>query len=145
VPVLNYLADTNAISDFLRGEQAVKEWFFARQDQVAISTLSVAEMRRGIELKAESKTRRELERNFRFLMEDFRGAVLVFDEAAAVEWGRLMAEAKKHPLPYEDSLIAAIARSVGLRVVTRNLRHFPGCETVDPWTGTERSARCPPS
>jgi predicted nucleic acid-binding protein len=136
MPLLNYLADTNAVSDFLRGAEPVIAWFSNRRDEIGISTLTLAEMRRGIELKPEGKVRRELERKFRYVMDDYRGAILVFDEAAAMEWGRLMAEARNHPLPYEDSLIGAIARSMGLKVVTRNLKHFPGCDTVDPWTGT---------
>jgi len=137
MPLLNYLADTNAVSDFLRGAEPVIAWFSSRRDEIGISTLTLAEMRRGIELKPEGKVRRELERKFRYVMDDYRGAILVFDEAAAMEWGRLMAEARNHPVPYEDSLIGAIARSMGLKVVTRNLKHFPGCDTVDPWTGTE--------
>jgi predicted nucleic acid-binding protein len=140
MPLLSYLADTNAVSDYLRGENSVKEWFSFRQGEIGISTLSLAEIRRGVELKPEGKRRRELERKFRYLLEDYFGAIFVFDEAAAMEWGILMAEARQHPLPYEDSLIAAIARSAGLRVVTRNIKHFPGCPTVDPWTGIEHSA-----
>src|SRR5947209_6713195 len=99
MPVLKYLADTNAVSDFLRGEKAVRDWFSSHSDEVGISTLTLAEMRRGIELKPEGKLRRELERKFRYVIDDYRGAVLVFDEAAAMEWGRLMAEARHHPLP----------------------------------------------
>lgn len=137
MPVLKYVADTNALSDVMRGEESVTTWFTARSGEVAISTLTLAELRAGIELKAESKRRRELERDFQFIMEDYAGAILVFDEAAAFEWGRLMAEAKNHPLAYDDSLIGAIARSLDLRVVTRNIKHFPGCLTVDPWTGIE--------
>jgi predicted nucleic acid-binding protein len=45
----------------------------------------------------------------------------------------MMAEAKNKPIPYDDSLIGAIARSNGLAVVTRNEKHFPGCMTVNPW------------
>jgi toxin FitB len=140
MPVLNYLADTNAVSDFIRGEKAVREWFIDHRDEIGISTLTLAEMRRGIELRPSGKARRELERRFQFVLEDYREAIFVFDEAAADEWGRLMAEARNHPLPYEDSLIAAIARSAGLKVVTRNVKHFPGSETVDPWTGNEYPA-----
>ncbi|MDW8310828.1 MAG: PIN domain-containing protein, partial [Verrucomicrobiales bacterium] len=110
-----------------------------------LSTLTLAEMRRGIELKDEGKARRRLERLFRFVLEDFRDAIFVFDEAAAVEWGRLMAEARHQRIPYDDSLIAAIARSCGLRVVTRNRKHFPGCPTVNPWTGEEFEAWSPES
>jgi hypothetical protein len=140
MPVLTYLADTNAVRDFFREEGPVRAWFLARADEIGISTLTLAEIRRGIELRAKGKLRRNLERKFRYLMEDYRGAIFVFDEAAAIEWGRLMAEARNHSVPYGDSLIGAIARSVGLKVVTRNMKHFPGCHTCDPWTGTERPA-----
>jgi len=140
MPLLKYLADTHVLSDSLRGVEPVVDWLDQHPDEVAISTFALAEMRRGIELRPSSKGRRELERQFKFALEDYHGAILVFDEAAAVEWGRLMAEARHHPIPFEDSLIAAIARSLGLKMLTRNVRHFPGCVTVDPWTGIEQSA-----
>jgi len=57
-----------------------------------------------------------------------------------MEWGRLMAEARHHPIPFDDSLIGAIARSMGMKMLTRNAKHFPGCIAIDPWTGVERSA-----
>ena len=71
MPVLSYLGDTNAISDFLRGEKPVRDWFSNHRDEIGISTLTLAEMRRGIELKADSKLRRELERKFRYVMDDY--------------------------------------------------------------------------
>lgn len=90
-------------------------------------------MRRGIELKADPKARAKLERIYDFILEDYREAIFVFDEAAALERGRLMAESRNALPPYDDSLIAAIARSSGLTVVTRNERHFPSVATVNPW------------
>src|SRR4051812_26606737 len=108
MPLLKYLADTNTLSDVMRGEESVRTWFLARPGEVAISTLTMAQLRAGIELKSESKRRRELERAFQFVMEDYSGAILVFDEAAAFDWGRLVAEAKNHPVAYDDSLIGAI-------------------------------------
>lgn len=140
MPVLKYLADTNAISDYLRGVEPVRQWFARHQNEIGLSTLTLAEMRAGIELKCESKARRKLERDYRFILEDYRGAIFVFDEAAAVEWGRLMVETRHHRIPYDDSLIAAIARAYEMhemRVVTRNRKHFPRCATVNPWTGEE--------
>ena len=59
--------------------------------------------------------------------------------------GRLMADARAHSLPFDDSLIGAIARSMTATVVTRNVKHFPGCRTVDPWTGKESAAWRPSS
>ena len=133
MPVLKYLADTNTVSDYFRPDNPVKEWFAAHRGEIGISTLTLAEMRRGIELKGDAKARFALERIFNFALEDYREAIYVFDEAAAAEWGRMMAEAKNKPIPYDDSLIGAIARSCGLTVVTRNEKHFPGCKTVNPW------------
>jgi len=143
MPFLSHLADTNVISDWLRRERLVLDWLEQHPNEVAISTLTIAELRRGIELKPAGKARRELERQFKFILEDFHGAIWVFDETAAMEWGRLMAEARQHPIPYGDSLIGAIARSMGAKVVTRNLKHFPGCVTVNPWTGIEQAAWLP--
>jgi len=39
------------------------------------------------------------------------------------------------PLPLRDSLIAAIARSRGHRIVTRDTTPFErmGCKVIDPW------------
>jgi predicted nucleic acid-binding protein len=139
MPLLSYLADTNTVSDFFRPKNPVKQWFEKHRGQIGLSTLTLAEMRRGIELRPQGRAKRQLERIYGFILEDYRDAIFAFDESAAVEWGRLMAEARNHPLPYADSLVGAIARSCGLKVVTRNIRHFPGCKTVDPWTGVEHA------
>jgi len=145
MPLLRYLADTNVISDWMDEAEPVVKWLAARPEEVAVSTVTLAELRRGIELKSDSKARRLLERQFQFILQDYEGCVWVFDEAAAFEWGRLMAEARNHPIPFDDSLIGAIARAMGAKVVTRNARHFPGCHTVDPWTGKESAAWRPPN
>jgi predicted nucleic acid-binding protein len=141
MPLLKYLADTNVLSAKMAGEQLVLDWLEAHETEVALSTLSIAEIRRGIELKQHSKKRRELEREFRFLMEDFAGCIWVFDEAAAFEWGRLLAEAatRNRPLPFADSLIGAIARSMGAKVLSSDKTGFAGCVRVDPGTGLEHS------
>ena len=140
MPILKYLADTNAISDWMREIEPVIQWLAERKGEVAVSTMTLAELRYGIELKNQGKARRELERKFEWILEEYEQRIWLFDEAAAFEWGRLMAEARAHPLPFDDSLIGAIARSMSATVVTRNVKHFPGCRTVDPWTGNESPA-----
>jgi predicted nucleic acid-binding protein len=139
MPVLKYLADTNVLSAKMAGAQPVLDWLEGHGAEVAISTLSIAEIRRGIELRRDGKARRDLEREFRFVMEDFEGCIWVFDELAAFEWGRLLAEAatKNRPLPFADSLIGAIARSMEAKVVSSDKAGFEGCARVDPWTGLE--------
>ena len=66
--------------------------------------------------------------------------VLPYDNAAAEHTGQLRAELAKlgQPIGPYDQMIAGHARSLGLIVVTNNLREFsrvPGLRTVD-WTQT---------
>jgi len=75
MPVLKYLADTNSVSDFFRGESPVRRWFRAHRGKIGISTVTLAEIRRGIELKPDCKARRLLEREYGFLLEDYHEAI----------------------------------------------------------------------
>jgi hypothetical protein len=51
LPVLNYLADTNSVSDYFRPGNPVRAWFQEHQGEVGLSVFTLAEMRQGIELK----------------------------------------------------------------------------------------------
>ena len=80
----------------------------------------------GLERMPESKRRRSLERALKFLREDYAGKILDFTEGVAIEWGRLVATAKKRGrnLSVLDSQIEATAIHFGLLVVTRNGKDF---------------------
>jgi predicted nucleic acid-binding protein len=142
LPVLNYLADTNSVSDYFRPGNPVRAWCSRTPRRSGPERLHAGLDAAGHRTQRRKK-RLALEREFRFVLEDYREAIFVFDEAAAMEWGRLKAEARSHPMPLDDSYIAAIARVSGLAVVTRNAKHFPGCHTVNPWTGKETPPRKP--
>ena len=60
--------------------------------------------------------------------------VLNLDTRAAAIWGEMTAHATG-PLPLRDSFIAAIVRSRGCRIVTRDEAPFErmGCKVVNPW------------
>jgi hypothetical protein len=64
--------------------------------------------------------------------------VLAFDSAAARNFGDILVERKRHGLGYHyaDTQIAAIARSLGAAVATRNAYDFEHCgvEIINPWT-----------
>ena len=69
---------------------------------------------------------------------DFVGRILPFDSAAAQAYA-VIAAARRFagmPLKYADCQIAAIARSRGWSVATRNVRDFEGCgvDVIDPWS-----------
>ena len=97
-------------------------------DDLFISSLSLAEIRRGVLEKPPGKKRKELEQWFggpEGPQALFRGRVLAFGEKAALIWGRLMAEgtAEGKPRSALDTVVAAIAAANGCVVVADNEKH----------------------
>ena len=72
------------------------------------------------------------------LREDFRGRILPFDSSAAVAFAEIAAERRQagRPISQADAQIAAIARSRGSALATRNVPNFGGCgvEIINPWS-----------
>ena len=102
--------------------------------------LTVAEVRYGIERLSESKRKSAAEAAWRFLAEDYNGRFLDFDGQAATEWGRYAAKLEAEfgsewwkQFDVRDTQIAAIAREYGLTVATCNTKHFPFCQTENPF------------
>ena len=137
---MRYLLDTNIISNVTKPvpSEALVEWMAEREDgDVFISSLTIAEMRRGVLEKPTGRKRRELERWFdgpEGPQALFAGRVLPFDEAAALIWARLMAEgtATGRPRGALDMIVAAVAEANDCIVVTDNERDFVGLEIVNP-------------
>ena len=134
---MRYLLDTNTVCELSkeRPQIGVVEWIRANHQDCFLSSITIGEIVKGLELLIEGKKRRRLTREIRFLQEDYRDRILAYDELAAVEWGRLYATARKQNrvLPLEDSLIEAIALSHDLAVATHNPADFFRVQTIDPW------------
>jgi toxin FitB len=130
--VTRYLLDTNILSEALkpRPSAAVAEWLQDREDtDLFIATLTVAEIWRGVLTTPIGRRRGELEMWFagpEGPQALFRDRVLSFDERAAIEWGRLIAEGRAAGRPRSplDMLIAATAAANRCTVVTANERYF---------------------
>jgi predicted nucleic acid-binding protein len=133
---VKFLLDTNTLSEVtkLNSAQEVLDWLEANETDSAISAISIGEMVAGIEKMPESKRRRSLASALKFLREDYSGKILDFTEGAAIEWGRLIAQAKRagRNLPVIDSQIEGTAIHFGLMVVTRNAKDFFH-PTFNPW------------
>lgn len=71
------------------------------------------------------------------LREDFEGRILSFDSAAARAYAAIAVERRSagRPISHADFQIAAIARSRGASVATRDVDDFAGCgiDVVNPW------------
>ena len=134
------LLDTNIISNVTKPEPSedLVAWMAEQADEdLFISSMTVAEIRRGILEKPAGKKRRELESWFsgpEGPQALFAGRVLPFDERAGLIWARLMAGAtvKGRPRSPLDMIIAAIAEANDCVIVTENDRHFAGLKTINP-------------
>lgn len=137
---MRYLLDTNIISNVIKPvpSERLLEWMSEQSDEdLFIASLTVAEIRRGILEKPAGKRRDKLE--FWFGGPEgpqalFAGRVFAFDEAAALIWGRLMAEGKAQGRSRSalDTIIAAIAEANDCVVVTDNEKDFAGVEVLNP-------------
>ena len=135
-----YLIDTNIVSDAIKPSpsKTLLAWMAEREDtELFISSVSIAEIRRGILDLSRGRKRASLETWFdgpNGLRALFAGRILPFDENAALVWARLMADgrAKGRPRNAFDTLIAAIAETNGCLLVTDNTRDFPGVKTINP-------------
>jgi toxin FitB len=135
-----YLLDTNIISSVTKPDpsELLLEWIGAQADgDLFISSLTVAEIRRGILDKPRGKKRERLEEWFvgaEGPQSLFRGRVLSFDENAALLWARLMSDgcAAGKPRSDLDMIVAAVAEANGCVVVTGNETHFSGLDFFNP-------------
>jgi predicted nucleic acid-binding protein len=70
--------------------------------------------------------------------EDFAGQVLSFDSEAADDFADIAARRREagRPISQFDAMIAAMTRSRGATLATRNSKDFEGCgiEVINPWT-----------
>jgi predicted nucleic acid-binding protein len=135
-----YLLDTNIISNVTKPDpsKVLLKWMSAQADgDLFISSLTVAEIRRGILDKPRGKKRERLEAWFagpEGPQSLFRGRVLSFDENAALLWARLMSDGRAAGKPRSDldMIVAAVAEANGCVIVTDNEQHFSGLDFVNP-------------
>ena len=135
------IVDTNVISELMRPEPDVGVAAWTRlQPYGELFTTSVCEgeLRYGIAILPAGKRRRHLTAIAeKFIATAFAGRVLAFDRAAAAAFGEIGARRRRggNPIGSLDCQIAAIARSHGAPVATRNVKHFADCgiEVIDPW------------
>ncbi|CCM78281.1 type II toxin-antitoxin system VapC family toxin [Rhizobium mesoamericanum] len=140
----HYLLDTNIISNIVKAQpsESLMTWLTEQRDEdLFISSLTIAEIRRGILEKSRGKKRDALDAWFAGSegpQSLFAGRVLPFDDRAGLIWARLMADGKAAGRPRSglDMIVAAIAGANDCVVVTDNERDFAGIEIINPIRGT---------
>ena len=135
------LLDTNVLSALMRDipDPAVVEWLDTKPaESIWTTSVTVFEIRTGIELLVPSRRRKRLEEMFSLLLDDdLDGRVQSFDLAAAIAAGTLAASRQQagRAVEIRDVQIAGIAVSRRAAVATRNTRHFDGAgvDLMNPW------------
>lgn len=136
---MGYLIDTNIVSESIKSEpsEKVRWWLEKHQSQNYLSSITIAELRLGIELLAHGKRRDRFENWMSNLCVEMEGRVLNFNSSTAHIWGQHMAAWQKKgvSIALMDSLIAAIAIQHRLILVTRNTSHFlkTGIRIINPF------------
>jgi hypothetical protein len=138
---LNYLLDTNIISEIRKGgdcDPHVAAWYDAiDEDNIYLSVLVIGEIRKGVE-RAHSTNpaqARALEKWLSALTRSFASRILPIDLAVADEWGRMSA---KRPVSTVDALLAATAKAHQMMLATRNVADVAdlGAKVFNPFEPT---------
>jgi predicted nucleic acid-binding protein len=139
---MGYLLDTDVLSESSnpRPNKGVMAWMVEHDHELFLSSISVGEIVKGIELLSPGKRRREIEawlaRIEEWAGEGIGSRILAPTDQVMRIWGRLCArhEGKGRRLPVLDSLIAATAIANDLTLVTRNFKDHPdGISILNPW------------
>lgn len=136
------ILDTNVISAVMQREPDpdVVAWLDLQPlESLWTTTITVFEVRFGIELLPPGRRRRQLEEAFALsLEEDFEKRILPFDQTAAHEAALLAARRRQvgQPVEFRDTQIAGIATACRAALATRNTRHYEDLSiaVVNPWT-----------
>lgn len=137
-----YLLDTNVISELRRPrpDQHVVAFVTAQPlDSLYLSTVTLAEIRFGIELVADAGRRAELNTWLTHKVRPmFENRVLPVSEDVMLTWRLMVEEGRKagHTFSQPDLIIAATAAQHGLTVVSRDTSEFEHAKVplLNPWT-----------
>ena len=136
------LVDTNVISETLKPvpEPLVIEWLIAHDAELAIPTVTLAELAYGIERIRPEQRAERLSRGLAEWRERFADRILAFNERAAMTYGEIMGRGAQagRPMAIPDGMIAATTLAHGGSLATRNVDDFrdSGIDLVNPWQTT---------
>ena len=136
---MSYLVDTNVFSEQAKPEPdgKVLEWLRKHERELYVSSITIGEIRRGIERLPDGKRKTQLRSWLQALCDCMQGRVLSFNTSTAHVWGQLKAKWEKSGItvPSLDSQIAATASRHSLTIVTRKTADFKttGIKVLNPF------------
>jgi len=140
---VNYLVDTNVASEPTKPKPnaQVLAWLQTHWREFYVSSITIAEIRRGIELLPTGRKKATLEVWFAEFCKRMRKRIMSFNATTAHVWGQLAANWERNGsgVPVFDGQIAATAHRHKLTVVTRNISDFEktGVRVINPFGDSE--------
>jgi len=134
------ILDTNVISEIMKASPSVRvtKWLASHHhSRVFTTSVTQAEIFFGLELMPHGRKRALYDAAAAMFRDQFVDHVLAFDGDASHIFAAIASGRRKagQPIGQFDCQIAAIARSHGAAIATRDLRDFADCgvELIDPW------------
>jgi toxin FitB len=138
------ILDTNVVSELMRAEPAprVAAWVRSRdRRELRMTSITLAEIRYGIARLPEGRRKQVLLNTADDIFRSFSDQVLPVDAAAAEQYAVIASTRERagKPIAGSDALIAAVCRSRGAVLATRNLADFDGTgiDVMDPWAAAD--------
>jgi toxin FitB len=135
------ILDTNVLSALMHvtPDKNVVAWLDRQpRTSIWITSITVLEIRFGLQSMPGGKRRSALIQSFQELLDKIDHRVVPFDVPAASQAGDLMASRHKRGRPGDlrDTMIAGIVMAQHATLATRNTAHFEDIllPLVDPWT-----------
>lgn len=131
--------DTNVISETLKKspDPAVIAWLVRHDAELALPTVTIAEIAYGIQRIRPDERAERLEQGLSDWRRRFADRIFGLTEEAALAYGEIMGVAcqQGRGMSAPDGMIAAIARINGGRLATRNISDFATArlELISPW------------
>jgi predicted nucleic acid-binding protein len=136
---VNWLLDSDVLSQPGKklGDPRVIAWLERHQDRCYTSSIVIAQLAFWVRSKR-GRQRAALQAWLTSLIDAMHGRILGFSVSVAHVWAEQQHQLKSagHPMPVEDSYIAAIARRHNLTIATGNTKDFerPGIKVFNPFT-----------
>jgi predicted nucleic acid-binding protein len=135
------ILDTNVLSELMKPKPSpeVVSWTESTlSTELFITSITQSEILYGIALLPDGRRKNDLQLAAKLMFEeDFNRRILPFDQLAAELYAMIASSRQKSgkPISQFDAQIAAIAKSRGAAISTRNEIDFSNCgvTVVNPW------------
>ncbi|TPK74154.1 type II toxin-antitoxin system VapC family toxin [Mesorhizobium sp. B2-4-15] len=118
-------------------DEAVLAWLVRHDAELALPTVTIAEIAFGIQKIRPDERADRLEHGLSQWRHRFADRIFGLTEEAALAYGEIMETARRkgRGMSAPDGMIAAIARVNGGRLATRNLNDFgaTSLDLISPW------------